>query len=106
MSIPEGVLRQAVLLSERYITDRFLPDKAIDLIDEACSDLNLKDPDHQPADGAGARAGKSDLRAGDMSAEAPEGAEFTEQAGLRYARIAELRSQEILQRDGAEQSCF
>ena len=29
-------------MSERYITDRFLPDKAIDLIDEACSDLNLK----------------------------------------------------------------
>ncbi len=33
--------RQAVILSERYITDRFLPDKAIDLLDEACSDLNL-----------------------------------------------------------------
>ncbi len=44
VKIPEGMLRQAVLLSERYITDRFLPDKAIDLIDEACSDLNLKDP--------------------------------------------------------------
>ncbi len=44
VKIPEGILRQAVLLSERYITDRFLPDKAIDLIDEACSDLNLKDP--------------------------------------------------------------
>ena len=43
--IPEGILRQAVLLSERYITDRFLPDKAIDLIDEACSDMNLKDAD-------------------------------------------------------------
>ena len=45
VKISEGILRQAVLLSERYITDRFLPDKAIDLIDEACSDLNLKDPD-------------------------------------------------------------
>ena len=33
---------QAVLLSERYITDRFLPDKAIDLLDEACSDVNLR----------------------------------------------------------------
>ena len=43
VQIPEGILRQAVLLSERYITDRFLPDKAIDLIDEACSDMNLKD---------------------------------------------------------------
>ena len=35
VTIPQGVLRQAVLLSERYITDRYLPDKAIDLIDEA-----------------------------------------------------------------------
>ena len=34
-----------MLLSERYISDRFLPDKAIDLIDEACSDVNLKNPD-------------------------------------------------------------
>ena len=45
VKISDGILRQAVLLSERYITDRFLPDKAIDLIDEACSDLNLKDAD-------------------------------------------------------------
>ena len=43
--IPDGILRQAVILSERYITDRYLPDKAIDLIDEACSDLNLHDKD-------------------------------------------------------------
>lgn len=41
VKIPDGILRQAVVLSERYITDRFLPDKAIDLIDEACSDMNL-----------------------------------------------------------------
>ncbi len=40
--ISDEIARQAVVLSERYITDRFLPDKAIDLIDEACSDLNLK----------------------------------------------------------------
>ena len=31
-----------MILSERYITDRFLPDKAIDLLDEACSDVNLR----------------------------------------------------------------
>jgi len=42
VTIDDEVARQAVLLSERYITDRFLPDKAIDLIDEACSSLNLK----------------------------------------------------------------
>ena len=32
-------------MSERYITDRYLPDKAIDLIDEACSDVNLHNRD-------------------------------------------------------------
>ncbi len=41
VTIPDGVAREAVLLSERYITDRYLPDKAIDLLDEACSDVNL-----------------------------------------------------------------
>ena len=40
--IPPEIARQTVILSERYITDRFLPDKAIDLLDEACSDLNLR----------------------------------------------------------------
>ena len=39
--ISEEMCRLAVSLSERYITDRYLPDKAIDLIDEACSDVNL-----------------------------------------------------------------
>lgn len=42
VKITDEIARLAVVLSERYITDRFLPDKAIDLIDEACSDLNLK----------------------------------------------------------------
>ncbi len=39
--IPPEIARQTVLLSERYITERYLPDKAIDLLDEACSDVNL-----------------------------------------------------------------
>ena len=37
MKVSDAVLRRAVVLSERYITDRFLPDKAIDLLDEACA---------------------------------------------------------------------
>ena len=40
--ISPEIARQCVVLSERYITDRFLPDKAIDLLDEACSDVNLR----------------------------------------------------------------
>ena len=42
VKISPEIARQCVVLSERYITDRFLPDKAIDLLDEACSDLNLR----------------------------------------------------------------
>ncbi len=45
VSISDEMCRMAVVLSERYITDRFLPDKAIDLIDEACSDVNLHNAD-------------------------------------------------------------
>ena len=43
VTISDEMCRLAVVLSERYITDRFLPDKAIDLIDEAASDVNLHD---------------------------------------------------------------
>lgn len=41
IKIPESILRRAVVLSERYITDRYLPDKAIDLLDEAAAELSL-----------------------------------------------------------------
>ena len=44
VTIPDETCRMAATLSERYITDRYLPDKAIDLIDEACSRLNLEEP--------------------------------------------------------------
>ena len=44
VEITPEIARQTVVLSERYITDRFLPDKAIDLLDEACSDENLRNP--------------------------------------------------------------
>ena len=44
IKIPKDILRKVVLLSERYITDRFLPDKAIDLLDEAASYVVLNTP--------------------------------------------------------------
>ena len=42
VAISPEIAHQCVVLSERYITDRFLPDKTIDLLDEACSDVNLQ----------------------------------------------------------------
>ena len=97
VTIPDAMCRQAVQLAERYITDRFLPDKAIDLIDEACSDLNLKNEMLSIAADC-----KQELKlvTGEreelMSADAPESEPLTsEQLDERYARIAELRSREL-----------
>ncbi len=42
VTIPESIIKKAVLLSERYVTDRYLPDKAIDLLDEACACASLE----------------------------------------------------------------
>ena len=42
VTIPESIVKKAVLLSERYVTDRYLPDKAIDLLDEACACASLE----------------------------------------------------------------
>ncbi len=103
--ISDEMCRQAVLMSERYITDRFLPDKAIDLIDEACSDVNLKDS------GITRRMeAERDLenvcfeREVLMSDGGSAGTELTEeQLDMRYARIAELRSKEIQLRSEIDQ---
>ena len=95
--ISDEMCREAVLMSERYITDRFLPDKAIDLIDEACSDVNLKDKNitrkmEAERDLENLRFEREAL----MSAPAPEGETLTdEMLDKRYARIAELRSREM-----------
>ena len=97
VTISDEMCRQAVLMSERYITDRFLPDKAIDLIDEACSDVNLKD------EGINRRmAAERDLenvrfeRDALMSDGARAVQDLTEeQLDKRYERIAELRSREM-----------
>ena len=96
--IPDGILRQAVLLSERYISDRFLPDKAIDLIDEACSDLNLKSPEinrlmtaeEELKNVTFERETLASAPTEERSREATD-----EQLDRRYARIAELRSEEL-----------
>ena len=97
VSIPDGVLRQAVLLSERYITDRFLPDKAIDLIDEACSDRNLHDKTiNRRMELEREMENLTFEREALMSAPAADGKEYTqEELDARYARIAELRSREM-----------
>lgn len=97
VKISDEMCAEAVKMSERYITDRFLPDKAIDLIDEACSDVNLKDKNIIRR--AELQKDLDDLkfeRETLMSADAPNGEELTDEAlDKRYERIAELRSKEM-----------
>ena len=95
VSIPDGVLRQAVSLSERYITDRYLPDKAIDLIDEACSDMNLHDADINRRMELEKQLATIATELETLSSETPEEEQTPEQMDQRYARIAQLRSEQI-----------
>ena len=84
--ISPEVCRLAVTMSERYITDRYLPDKAIDLIDEACSNVNLENRTL-------ARRAEVDKELADLDKEKEVMmAAATEES---YARLAAIRSQEL-----------
>ena len=96
VKISDEMCAEAVRLSERYITDRFLPDKAIDLIDEACSDVNLKDESinrriEAQRDLDNLRFEREAL----MSSEPPKGEDADEQLNKRYERITILRGKEM-----------
>ena len=84
--ISPEMCRLAVTMSERYITDRYLPDKAIDLIDEACSNVNLENRTL-------ARRAEVDKELADLDKEKEVMmAAATEES---YARLAAIRSQEL-----------
>ncbi len=87
VAITPEVARQAVLLSERYITDRYLPDKAIDLIDEACSDLNLK---------SGVIHESETIRKELDAIRSERESLMNDSSAASYERLAVLRSREIL----------
>jgi len=86
VKISNEMCRQAVILSERYITDRFLPDKAIDLIDEACSDVNLKNKDF-------ARSAEIAKERADLAKERE--LLLTETNEDSYRRLADIRRRDI-----------
>ena len=97
VEIPDEMCEKAVTMSERYITDRFLPDKAIDLLDEACSDVNLKDPDINRRMLVERELENIRFEADALLADNAHrnDADTQEQTEARYARIAELRSNEL-----------
>ena len=89
VTISDLMLHQAVVLSERYITDRFMPDKAIDLVDEACACANLR---NKIANDYLINQYKiGDLNAQLMEAETEENADFERIANLK-TQIAKLEN--------------
>ncbi len=98
VEVSPEMCRQAVLMSERYITDRYLPDKAIDLIDEACSNVNLHNKSL-------ARIYEVDKELADLSKEKEVMmAAATEES---YQRLAAIKSSELrleAERQGLEES--
>ena len=85
VQIPDEVIRQTVLMSEKYIHDRFLPDKAIDVLDEACSRINLNNKDLYDLEVL-----KNKLAEVQSKKEAAAEADSTED----YKKAAELKTQE------------
>ena len=86
VTIPKEMCRLAVTMSERYITDRYLPDKAIDLLDEACSNVNLHNENL-------ARLSQVDKELADLDKEKEVmTAAATDDA---YQRLASIRSMEL-----------
>ncbi len=84
--IAPEIVTAAVHMSERYITDRFLPDKAIDLIDEACSHVNLHTPEIAEAE---------ELRILLSANRAEHGTLQETPSSDSYARMAELKTEEL-----------
>ncbi len=101
--ISDEVARAAVTMSERYITDRFLPDKAIDLIDEAASRVALSSPELNERIRNDKRLLEITAKENELSAkvEAPEGqteANYKEIADLKVERMKlEARREELLE---------
>ena len=95
VKITDEMCRMAVTLSERYITDRFLPDKAIDLIDEACSDVNLHNKDIE-------RSAEIKKECADLDKERELLLSSTAGDG-DFEKLAELRSRDLQLKDELSQ---
>ena len=91
VTIPDETVEKAVAYSERYITDRFLPDKAIDLLDEAAAYLALHDDVVDKAETAGAERKKAAADIARLEA-APPKEDDTADMERYYAAVAEAKS--------------
>ena len=91
--IPDETVEKAVVFAERYITDRFLPDKAIDLLDEASSYLALNDKTVFEADYSKEMLDEAVIKREKAEAETPSDEEGANEE--YFARLAEAKSEEL-----------
>ena len=89
--IPDETVRKAVILSERYITDRFLPDKAIDLLDEASAYLALHNSTVNAAETAKAELDKANADIAKLEAKVPSD-DSTPEAEEYYRSLADAKT--------------
>lgn len=96
VKIPVSVLESAVSMSERYITDRFLPDKAIDLIDEAAAHISVHTPEiderHELADRRQAIEKEIPELENTISTDTTADEQVVEE---RYKKLSELRTENM-----------
>ena len=92
IKIPDSVLSYAVKLSERYITDRFLPDKAIDLIDEAASHISLSSPQINERAQLIDEKKALETEHAELESKAADGSDVKPEV---YERLAEVKAREL-----------
>ncbi len=106
VKISDEMAKSAVVMSERYITDRFLPDKAIDLIDEACSHIILHAPHINERHRVIEKLAEVDTKTEALNAKIAEGGK--EPNHSEYKQLAELkteRSMLLLDKERLDKEC-
>lgn len=102
VTVSDQLVRRMVTLAERYVTDRYLPDKAIDLLDEACACAALRNKKLEEYDSTELSLKKEKAREQELSEQANEGTVDYEELAKTHYRIATLEENlDALRSEGA-----
>lgn len=106
VKIPDEIVKNIVLMSERYINDRFLPDKAIDIIDEACSHIVLNSPHIDKRHSVIQKLAKVDEKTEALNSKIAEAGEApTEEQYRALAELKSERSQLMIEKEDLDKIC-
>ena len=106
VTIPSDIIRSVVVMSERYINDRFLPDKAIDIIDEACSHIVLNSPMINERHSLIEKLATIDAKTEELNSKmSTEGTTPTESEYKTLAEMKAEKSQLLLEKEKLDKEC-